>query len=70
LLMVVSFHSLEDKLVTKWMRKIAKGREIDSFGNLEFDYKLLTRKFIAPDEKEIVENPRSRSGMLRVLKKM
>lgn len=68
-LAIVSFHSLEDKIVTKYMRYLAKPIDVDDFGNTVKNYNLLTAKPIVPVEKEILENPRSRSAILRVLEK-
>jgi 16S rRNA (cytosine1402-N4)-methyltransferase len=52
-LAVISFHSLEDRLVKEAMREDAR-------------LTILTRKPIRPTEQEIFENPRSRSAKLRV----
>jgi 16S rRNA (cytosine1402-N4)-methyltransferase len=70
LLMVVDFHSLEDKIVTNFMRQQSKPVSEDSYGNRKFEYELLTKKPIEPSEKEVEENIRSRSARLRVLKKL
>jgi len=70
LLMIVCFHSLEDKLVTSFMRHMAKPQEIDEFGNKQQTFKLLTRKAITPEVVEISQNNRSRSAGLRVLQKL
>jgi 16S rRNA (cytosine1402-N4)-methyltransferase len=68
-LIVVCFHSLEDKIVTHFMRETAKPVEIDEFGNKISNFKFLTKKAILPSEEEIQNNPRSRSALLRVLEK-
>jgi len=70
LLMIVCFHSLEDKLVTNFMRRLAKPQEVDEFGNKKQTFKLLTRKAVSPDAREISQNNRSRSAGLRVLQKL
>ena len=70
LLIIVNFHSLEDKMVTKLMRDLAKPLTIDEFGNKKSSFKLLTPKAIVPSEEEISQNIRSRSGKLRILKKL
>ncbi|MEA2113302.1 MAG: 16S rRNA (cytosine(1402)-N(4))-methyltransferase RsmH [Patescibacteria group bacterium] len=59
-LAVISFHSLEDKIVKNFFSKEAK------IGNL----KILTDKPITPDYEEIKNNPRSRSARLRVAMKL
>lgn len=56
ILAIISFHSLEDRLVKNAFKKYA------SEGNLE----LLCKKPIIADEEEINRNPRSRSAKLRL----
>jgi 16S rRNA (cytosine1402-N4)-methyltransferase len=70
LIAIVCFHSLEDKMVTKKFRDLARPVEIDSFGNKEQNWKLLTSHPIIPDETELDENNRARSATLRVIKKL
>jgi 16S rRNA (cytosine1402-N4)-methyltransferase len=70
MLAVVTFHSLEDKLVTSYFRDLARPVEVDSFGNKKQDFELLTKKAVRPSEAEVLANPRSRSAGLRVLKKL
>ena len=52
---IISFHSLEDRIVKDAMRDGAR----------QGLYELLTRKPVVADEKEVAENPRSRSAKLR-----
>lgn len=59
-LVLISFHSLEDKIVKKFFRQKEKEGEAE----------ILTKKPITPTEKEIKENPRSRSAKLRAIKKI
>ena len=59
-LAVISFHSLEDKIVKNFLRE--KERE----GIL----RILTKKPIVPSKEEIIQNPRSRSAKLRVALKI
>ena len=54
---VISFHSLEDRLVKNYFRDFAK----------EGKAKLITKKPITPSDNEIRENPRSRSAKLRAI---
>jgi len=54
-LVVISFHSLEDRIVKNFFREKAKGETL----------KILTKKSIKPTEQEIKINPRSRSAKLR-----
>lgn len=56
---VVSFHSLEDRIVKNRFRDLARHNVL----------KVLTKKPVRPSEKEIEENPRSRSARLRVAMK-
>jgi 16S rRNA (cytosine1402-N4)-methyltransferase len=69
-LIIVSFHSLEDKLITKFMRQASKPVEIDDFGNKAQYFKLLTKHPIEPTEQEVQANIRSRSGKLRILERL
>lgn len=75
-LAVISFHSLEDRVVKEFMR--AKARDYDVMGPVdrpEFRQPrsphgmAVTRKAILPAEEELAANPRSRSSQLRVLEK-
>jgi 16S rRNA (cytosine1402-N4)-methyltransferase len=70
LLIVVCFHSLEDKIVTKFMRTVAKPLQIDDYGNTLSSFELITKKAKTPSEREVEDNIRSRSATLRVLKKL
>ncbi len=70
MLAVVCFHSLEDKLVTKFMRTVSMPEIVDDFGNKKQDYKMLSSKGIVPTENEILDNPRSRSAILRILTRL
>jgi 16S rRNA (cytosine1402-N4)-methyltransferase len=54
-LVVISFHSLEDRIVKDTMRAAARGGQ----------YKLLTKKPVTAREEEIASNPRARSAKLR-----
>lgn len=70
LLMVVSFHSLEDKIVTKFMRARAKPVSEDMYGNKTYTYEFLTKKPLLPSTEEVENNVRARSATLRILKKL
>ena len=67
-LVVLSYHSLEDRIVKNFMRsgRIDGKLESDFFGNSSSPFELINRKIITPGEKEILLNPRSRSGKLRI----
>lgn len=62
ILMVISFHSLEDR--------IAKHVFKDIFQTDKNAAKILTKRPLTPSEEELAENPRSRSAKLRVIKKL
>lgn len=70
-LVVITYHSLEDRLVKNVMRcGNTEGRvEQDFYGNIITPYRLVNNKVIIPDEGEIERNPRSRSAKLRVAEK-
>ena len=57
---VVSYHSLEDKIVKNIFREEARMRKV----------KILTKKPVEPEENEIKTNPSSRSARLRVVEKI
>jgi len=72
-LVVISFHSLEDRLVKQFMRREAKGaplprdlpiRDIDIAVSVN-----LVGKAIKPSAAEVAANPRSRSAVLRIAEK-
>ncbi|MDG1136045.1 MAG: 16S rRNA (cytosine(1402)-N(4))-methyltransferase RsmH [Bacteroidales bacterium] len=71
-LVVISYHSLEDRLVKNFIKsgnfdgKIEK----DFYGNPIVEYKQITRKPIMPKELEINENNRARSAKLRIAEKL
>ncbi len=61
-LAVISFHSLEDRIVKNEFKKISQGQEILA--------EILTKKPILPSPEEILENSRSRSAKLRVIERV
>jgi 16S rRNA (cytosine1402-N4)-methyltransferase len=71
-LVVMSYHSLEDRLVKNFMRS---GNcdgiiEKDFFGRATTPFKVITRKATIPSDEEIATNPRSRSAKLRVAERL
>lgn len=70
-LVVISYHSLEDRLVKNFMKAGNFGGilESDLFGNTTSPFELISRKAIMPDEKEILQNKRARSAKLRIAEK-
>lgn len=71
-LVVISYHSLEDRLVKNFMRagNFDGDIEKDFFGNVSTPFELINRKPITPGEKEILENKRARSAKLRIAEKV
>lgn len=69
-LSVISYHSLEDRLVKRYMRNgMFEGEpERDFFGNFEVPFQII-EKLIVPTAQEIAINNRARSAKLRVAEK-
>lgn len=70
-LAVISYHSLEDRMVKNFMRSgnLQGQIEKDFYGNNLSPFELVTRKAVVPSEEELERNPRSRSARLRVARK-
>lgn len=67
-LVVITYHSLEDRMVKNIMRtgNVEGHTEQDFFGRIQSPLKSLTNKVITPTEEELQSNPRSRSAKLRI----
>ena len=65
-LAIISFHSLEDRLVKNYFRdnKVKKNKIFQN--NKSWGFDILTKKPIIPSKIEVLENNRSRSAKLRV----
>ena len=70
-LSVITYHSLEDRLVKNVMRcGNAEGKlHQDFFGRIETPFRLINNKVITPTAEEQAANPRSRSAKLRIAEK-
>lgn len=70
-LVVMSYHSLEDRLVKNYIKTgNCEGRiEKDFYGNLINELEQVNRKPITASEQELERNPRSRSAKLRIAQK-
>lgn len=66
-LVIISYHSLEDRLVKNFIRSGNMEGHIkkDLFGNIIAPFKPLHLKAVMPDDDEICNNPRARSARLR-----
>ncbi len=71
-LVIIAYHSLEDRLVKNFFKSgnFEGTIEKDFFGNTMLPFKQISRKPIIPGEKEMEENPRSRSAKLRIAEKI
>ncbi len=71
-LVVMSYHSLEDRLVKNMMKRgnLDGTIEKDFFGNVLKPFEEIYRKPISPTEEEIQRNTRARSAKLRVAKRV
>jgi len=71
-LVVISYHSLEDRLVKNFMKTGNLNGEIvkDFYGNIQTPFRLITRKAIVPSDEEITQNNRARSAKLRIAEKI
>ena len=70
-LVVITYHSLEDRMVKNIMKtgNIEGKAEKDFFGNIQSPFRLVNNKVIVPSDEEINTNPRSRSAKLRIAEK-
>ncbi|MCB9263082.1 MAG: 16S rRNA (cytosine(1402)-N(4))-methyltransferase RsmH [Flavobacteriales bacterium] len=71
-LVVMSYHSLEDRMVKNFINcgNIEGDVVSDSFGNVDKPFAAVNRKPIVADEQEQAENPRSRSAKLRIAERL
>jgi 16S rRNA (cytosine1402-N4)-methyltransferase len=71
-LSVITYHSLEDRLVKNFFKKGKFEGELDKdfYGNPQLKFKQINRKPILPTEEEIKNNNRARSAKLRIAEKL
>ncbi|RLD05937.1 MAG: 16S rRNA (cytosine(1402)-N(4))-methyltransferase [Chloroflexi bacterium] len=74
-LAIISFHSLEDRLVKQYFRRESKNcicppRQPVCTCNHKASIKEIARKPIRPSDEEIAKNPRARSAKLRIVEKL
>jgi len=72
---IITFHSLEDRIVKKAFREMSEGcicpKDLPKcVCGIEPKLKIITRKPVTPKEEEIEANPRSRSAKLRVAERL
>jgi 16S rRNA (cytosine1402-N4)-methyltransferase len=71
-LVVISYHSIEDRLVKNFLKtgNIEGQVDKDFYGHIYRPFKLITRKALVPSAKELESNSRSRSAKLRIAEKI
>ncbi len=69
---VISFHSLEDRMVKHTFRSLTTPVKDDITGKVAIaaPFELLTHKSVMPSDEEIERNPRARSAKFRVIRKV
>ncbi len=71
-LVVITYHSLEDRIVKNFMRSgnFDSEEEKDFYGNIVTPFRMLNRKGVTPGERELAINNRARSARLRIAEKI
>lgn len=71
-LVVITYHSLEDRLCKNFMKTGNFEGKVDKdfYGNISSPFKLINRKVITPRDEELKANNRSRSAKLRIAEKV
>lgn len=71
-LAVISYHSIEDRIVKKFFKEISQLCKCNSFpcecGSTNI-FSLISKKAIKPEREEVIENPRAHSAKLRIIQK-
>ena len=70
-LVVISYHSLEDRLVKQFMKtgNASGALDQDFYGHIRRPFIILTKKALEPEASEVARNPRARSAKLRIAAK-
>lgn len=71
-LVIITYHSLEDRLVKNFMRSGNVEGKVDKdfYGKVNTPWKLINNKVITASDEEVERNPRSRSAKLRIAEKI
>ncbi len=71
-LVVLTYHSLEDRLVKNYMRtgNVDGRQEKDFYGNVVSPFASVNNKVVVASEAEVAENPRARSAKLRIAQRV
>jgi 16S rRNA (cytosine1402-N4)-methyltransferase len=71
-LVVISYHSLEDRLVKNFMKtgNFEGEEKKDFYGNVETPFRIINKKGTTPDDEELSKNNRARSARLRIAEKI
>ena len=71
-LVVLTYHSLEDRIVKNFMKtgNFEGKADKDFFGKVNTPFRLINNKVIIASDEEIERNPRSRSAKLRIAEKL
>ena len=73
-LVVISFHSLEDRIVKRFIRTASRGRQIPSGVPISFEEQQVSLKPIGkavmPSPTEVAANPRARSAVMRIAERI
>lgn len=70
ILAIITFHSLEDRIVKHFMKQPVTAPVNDVFGNMPVKKIFTLLKDVLPSEQEVKKNPRSRSARLRLAKRL
>jgi len=73
-MVVISFHSLEDRIVKRFIRQAARGEQLPPGVPIQYESDRgsvrQVGKAVMPSEQEVADNPRSRSAIMRVAERL